>query len=131
MSTMMTVEDAMTRSVVTVHPDLPLKNVARLLVGHRVSGLPVVDAEDRVLGVVSEADLLVKESGSAAVGHRRLERVRGTSKETRKRLAKVVATTAGGHLTALAPGTAYVRAEVSGDRRFRPDSVAIMVFQPL
>lgn len=100
MSTMMTVEDAMTRSVVTVHPDLPLKNVARLLVGHRVSGLPVVDAEDRVLGVVSEADLLVKESGSAAVGHRRLERVRGTSKETRKSLAKVVATTAGEAMTA-------------------------------
>jgi hypothetical protein len=43
----------------------------------------------------------------------------------------VVTTTAGGHLTALAPGSAYVRAEVSGDRRFRPDSVAILVFQPL
>lgn len=43
----------------------------------------------------------------------------------------VVATTAGGHLTALAPGSAYVRAEVSGDRRFRPDSVAVRVVQPL
>lgn len=99
MSTMMTVEDAMTRSVVSVHLELPLKDVARLLVGHRVSGLPVVDAQDRVLGVVSEADLLVKESGPDAVGHRRLERVRGASSETRTGMAKVQATTAGEAMT--------------------------------
>lgn len=99
MSTMMTVDDAMTRTVVSVRPELPLKDVARLLVGHRVSGLPVVDREDRVVGVVSEADLLIKESGHDAIEHRRLERVRGESQETRTGKAKVQATTAGEAMT--------------------------------
>jgi CBS domain-containing protein len=56
------VEDLMTRRVVTVSPDMTLKEVARLLVEHGISGAPVVrDAE--VLGVVSESDFLFKERG--------------------------------------------------------------------
>jgi CBS domain-containing protein len=57
-----TVEDVMTRQVVTVPPGASLKEAARLLVEHRISGLPVVDNENHVLGVVSEADLLPKEA---------------------------------------------------------------------
>ena len=49
--------DIMTRNVVTVGADTPVQSVAALLVEHRISGLPVVDAENRIVGIVSEGDL--------------------------------------------------------------------------
>lgn len=62
----MRVENVMTRRVIVTGPDTSLKNVARILLEHGVSGLPVVDAEGHVLGVVSETDILVKESATNA-----------------------------------------------------------------
>ena len=59
----MKVSDVMTTDVVTVPLDAPLRRVAELLVEHRVSGLPVCDTDGSVVGVVSEHDLLFKESG--------------------------------------------------------------------
>jgi CBS domain-containing protein len=53
----------MNPDVVTVGPRTPLKEVARLLVTRRISGVPVLDDDGTVLGVVSEADILVKERG--------------------------------------------------------------------
>jgi CBS domain-containing protein len=61
----MKVQDVMTRDVKTVSPDASLKDVAEMLVRSRISGLPVVDASGAVLGVVSEADIVGKEAGSA------------------------------------------------------------------
>ncbi|WP_084612427.1 CBS domain-containing protein [Thermocrispum municipale] len=58
-----TVADVMTTDVVTVPPTAPFKEVARVLVSRGISAVPVVDEESTLLGVVSEADLLVKESG--------------------------------------------------------------------
>src|SRR5437667_10449314 len=58
----MKVRDVMTKDVLIVAPETPLKEVARLLVEKRVSGLPVVSA-GKVLGVISEGDLLFKERG--------------------------------------------------------------------
>jgi CBS domain-containing protein len=58
----MKVGEVMTREVVTVPPGASLKEAARLLVEHRISGLPVVDNQNHVLGVVSEADVLPKEA---------------------------------------------------------------------
>jgi CBS domain-containing protein len=57
----MRIEDVMTRTVHTVRPDAPLKYVAGLLVDLGISGVPVVDENGAVLGVVSEADVLQKE----------------------------------------------------------------------
>ena len=68
---MLTVRDVMTRPVKTVGPDMPLKEVARLLIDSGVSGAPVVDLRGEVLGVVSEADFLIKEQGAQAIHHRR------------------------------------------------------------
>ena len=48
-------------SIVVAHPDTPFKLLVELMHMKDVSGLPVVDSADRVLGVVSEADLLLKE----------------------------------------------------------------------
>ncbi|MEO3811557.1 CBS domain-containing protein [Sphaerisporangium sp. B11E5] len=55
------VRDVMTREVVCVDAGTPFKDVAKVLVEHRVSAVPVLDGEGHVVGVVSEADLLRKE----------------------------------------------------------------------
>ncbi len=57
----MRVFELMTERVVTVGPATPLKEVARTMVEHGVSGVPVCDAEGHVLGVVSEGDILYRE----------------------------------------------------------------------
>jgi len=57
----MRVDDVMTTDVATVTPGASLKDVARILVERDISGVPVMDADGDVLGVVSEADLLAKE----------------------------------------------------------------------
>jgi CBS domain-containing protein len=56
------VKDLMTSEVLTVRTGTPLKDAAALLAQHRISGLPVVDDQRRVLGVLSEGDILYKES---------------------------------------------------------------------
>lgn len=90
-----TVRDVMTRPVISVTPDTPLKDVARLLVEHGISGVPVVGPKREVLGVVSEADFLVKERGADAIRHRPLAAIIGESREAIRQLAKVEAATAG------------------------------------
>jgi CBS domain-containing protein len=51
------VERVMTRNVVTVTPDASLAQTARLMLEHKISGLPVVTADGRVAGVVTESDI--------------------------------------------------------------------------
>jgi CBS domain-containing protein len=53
--------DVMVRDVVTVKPDDDVALAVRLLAEHDVSALPVVDDDDNVIGVISEADLLHRE----------------------------------------------------------------------
>jgi CBS domain-containing protein len=55
------VKDLMTTPVVTVGPPTPFKEIVARLTEHRVSAVPVVNDAGLVLGVVSEADLLLKE----------------------------------------------------------------------
>ncbi|HEU5216260.1 MAG TPA: CBS domain-containing protein [Gaiellaceae bacterium] len=59
----MQVRDVMTSEVITVRPGTSLKEVATILTECRISGVPVVDEEGRVVGVVSEGDILFKERG--------------------------------------------------------------------
>jgi CBS domain-containing protein len=60
----MRVKDLMTTKVLTVRSSTQLKDAAALLTKHGISGLPVVDGEGRVLGVLSEGDILYKETGA-------------------------------------------------------------------
>jgi CBS domain-containing protein len=60
----MRVHEVMTTNVHTVSPATSLKEAAELLVRQHISGVPVVDADGRVLGVVSEGDILFKERGA-------------------------------------------------------------------
>lgn len=62
----MRVRDVMTTDVATVAPDTDLRDVAALLVQKRISGVPVVEGE-RVVGVVSERDILFKERPSTGL----------------------------------------------------------------
>jgi CBS domain-containing protein len=57
----MKIEDVMTRKVITVRPDTPIHEAARLMTQHRVSGLPVVDETGRPVGIVSEGDLILRQ----------------------------------------------------------------------
>ncbi|MBI4674938.1 MAG: CBS domain-containing protein [Chloroflexi bacterium] len=54
----MRVSDIMTRTVYTVSPDAPLREVATLICLHHISGVPVVDAAGQLVGMVSERDVL-------------------------------------------------------------------------
>jgi len=55
------VADVMTERVVAVNAFAPFKEIVRTMQEHRVSAVPVVDEDDRVMGVVSEGDLILKE----------------------------------------------------------------------
>ncbi len=54
----LTAADLMTREVITVHPETGLREAALRMVKARISGLPVVDDANRVVGIVSEGDLV-------------------------------------------------------------------------
>jgi CBS domain-containing protein len=57
-----TVKDVMTADVVGVRRDTSFKDMAGMLSMSRISALPVVDEAEHVIGVVSEADMLIKEA---------------------------------------------------------------------
>ena len=84
-----TVEDVMTREVMCAHEDTPYKELVKLLAAWRVSAVPVVDDRRHVLGVVSEADLLVKQQKPARPGIRLL-----SARRRREARAKARATVA-------------------------------------
>src|SRR6266487_3065098 len=50
--------DVMTTNVITAGPDTSVQEVAKILSERNISGVPVVDAENRLVGIVSEGDLL-------------------------------------------------------------------------
>ncbi len=66
-----TVAEIMTGLVMTTTPNASLDEAARLLRECHVSGLPVVDAEDRVVGVLSEKDIVRLLHRATGVGHPR------------------------------------------------------------
>ena len=55
------VKDVMTTRVIWVRKDAPFRDLAVALRRHRASAFPVLGDDDKVIGVVSEADMLTKE----------------------------------------------------------------------
>lgn len=55
---MVTAKDIMTRDVITISARATVEDLARLLIEHKISGVPVVDSEDRLIGIVTENDLI-------------------------------------------------------------------------
>ena len=58
-----TVAEVMTSKPFTVKLKTPLKEALKILVEKRISGLPVVDEQDELVGVISESDLMWQETG--------------------------------------------------------------------
>ena len=89
----MKVRDVMTREVTTVPPEMRLRDLAHILSERRISGVPVVDRDGAVIGVVSEADLLVKQLSRPVSRRLPLEWILGERHdpdELRRRAATVV-----------------------------------------
>jgi CBS domain-containing protein len=91
----MKVEDLMTREVMTVGPDASLKDVAALLAEYRIGGLPVVDGGRKPLGVITKADIVLKELAEPPVKRGLFGRKKDDDAE-----AKAAARTAGEAMTA-------------------------------
>ena len=58
----MKIRDLMTRDVITIGPEAPLKEAARRMIEAHVSGLPVTDVDEQLLGVITEADFVATEA---------------------------------------------------------------------
>ncbi len=56
----MIAKDIMTKDVITVSPTATVKNLAKILTKNQISGAPVTDKKGKILGVVSEADIVAK-----------------------------------------------------------------------
>ncbi|MGQ9550433.1 MAG: DUF190 domain-containing protein [Roseiflexus sp.] len=56
----LTVADVMTRQVVSVRPDTPVADIVALLIDRALRAAPVVDAENRVIGIITDGDLLTR-----------------------------------------------------------------------
>src|ERR1700741_3061443 len=54
----MQVKDIMTRNVISVGPDESIMKAARLMLQNRISGLPVIDRDGELMGIVTEGDFL-------------------------------------------------------------------------
>jgi CBS domain-containing protein len=90
----MNASDIMTRQVVTTLADAPIATAVRLMLQNRISGLPVVDAAGKLVGIVSEGDFLRRaETGTEMRRARWLEFVlgpgRGASEYVRTHARKV------------------------------------------
>ena len=58
----MKVLDVMQTKVITIRPDMEIKEIAKTLYDNKISGVPVVDSNSNLVGIVSEGDLLHKEA---------------------------------------------------------------------
>ena len=60
----------MSKDVVTVHPDTPIADVIELLSEHDITGIPVVDAEEHLVGIITEKDIMGLALGEEEVSGR-------------------------------------------------------------
>jgi acetoin utilization protein AcuB len=51
------ISDIMTHNVLTINQDTPIEDAANLMVTHKIGGVPVVDDNSRVVGVITETDI--------------------------------------------------------------------------
>jgi CBS domain-containing protein len=56
----MLAKDIMTKDVITVSPTISPKNLAKMFIRNQISGAPVADKNGKIVGIVSEADLVAK-----------------------------------------------------------------------
>jgi len=88
----------MVADVITAEYGTPFKEVVRRLGEHRISGLPVIDEDHKVVGVISETDLMLRQCRPESDGEQgtRVGRLGRLSRRVRRAAAKSRARTAGG-----------------------------------
>ncbi len=59
---MLKAKDIMTKNIISVSPSTTIEELARLLIEHTISGVPVVDNEGRIQGIITQNDLISKNS---------------------------------------------------------------------
>jgi len=58
---MLKVKDIMTRDLITVSPEMEITHAAKLLLEKRISGVPVVDGEGKMVGILCQSDLITQQ----------------------------------------------------------------------
>ncbi len=90
-----TVADVMTRNVVALRKDAQFKDIVQVMLARQFSAFPVLDDDDRVIGVVSEDDLLVRQAvAEPGAGPRFLQRHADRGKATGLTAAELMTTPA-------------------------------------
>jgi CBS domain-containing protein len=56
---MLKVKEVMTKKLITVTPDTPVREIAELMLKHKIGGVPVVEGE-KLVGIITEEDLIMK-----------------------------------------------------------------------
>jgi CBS domain-containing protein len=104
------VADVMTIGAVSVQEDTPFKEIVDLMEAHGVNAVPVVDAFDRVVGVVSSADLMPKIEFAGEDDHLRLLENRHTRQARGKAHATAAAELMNAPAVTVMPSTSLVAA---------------------
>jgi CBS domain-containing protein len=81
------VGDVMTTEVIAVTPAAPFRDVVDLMLGHEIGAVPVVDDEDGLVGLISEADILSKQAYGGR-RHRVLDDFGGLARREARELAR-------------------------------------------
>jgi len=63
-------QDVMTTAVMSIRPDATVRTAAQMMLKHRVSALPVIDANNRLVGIISEGDLVRRSSPDSSGNER-------------------------------------------------------------
>ena len=58
----LTAKDIMTKKVITINKDASIEKLSELLLENKISGVPVIDEKEKVVGIVTEADIIVQDT---------------------------------------------------------------------
>lgn len=111
------VSAAMVEPAITVGPDDPIERAAHLMRQRRIGALPVVDAQRRVVGIVTETDLLDGLLDGIGIGER-VARIDFQFRAAGQHFAEVVQAVEQAGGTVLGLGTFQTASDGSGGRRF-------------
>ncbi|MBX3026744.1 CBS domain-containing protein [bacterium] len=111
------VSAAMSEPAITIGPDEPIERAAHLMRQHTIGALPVVDAQRRVIGILTETDILDGLLDGIGVGEH-AARIDFTFTSPRQSFAEVVQAVEQAGATVLGLGTFQATGDGSGARRF-------------
>lgn len=79
----MRANDVMSTKLITIAPDTKVRDAVKLMLEHRISGLPVVDSSGKLVGLISESDLVLDAEPGLPIHLQLLEDLLGVEDPTR------------------------------------------------